>query len=206
MAYPPESVTAEEQEVIFKIRQLIGDEKEVFVDDVRQGCTSNILANGTMYQLEEPKGYPLQILINGVEASPNPTVVGYKILQFASPVLVAGANLVVLYEHFRHSDIEIIDTYDSGATLYLVNQCGLTVEDLGLDLLTLSTAFILLTKDLSVYAKSAVSLEDSDSKFDASARGKYIKDLLDLVSAKLKEGVEAKTRCKMYSLPVYKVE
>jgi hypothetical protein len=204
-------LTSEEEEIVFRVRQLIGDEKEVFVDDTYAGTScggGEVLASGTMYKLQEPKGYPLEVYVGGQEytTSGNPTVLGYKFLKFASPVLVSGAKITVVYEHFKHSDLEIIDTYDSGALTYLTAQCNLSIEELGIDLLVLSTAYILLTKDLSVYVQSAVELQDSDSKYNASTRPNGLKDLLKMIQDQLKGAIEAKTKCKMLYLPVYKVE
>lgn len=207
--FPQEvSFPAADEEIIFRIRQLIGDEKEAYVDDVVIGSCSNVVASGTMYQLEEPKGYPRQIYVNGLEyiTIGNPTVIGYKYLQFSTSVLVNGSSLTVIYDHFRHSDLEIIETYDTSATTYLTKQCNLSIEDLGIDLLVLATAYILLTKDLSIYIKSAVKLEDSDSKFDASIRPRYLNDLINSISKELGSALEDKTRCKMNSLPIYKIE
>jgi hypothetical protein len=204
--FPPEiNLTPTDQNIVFRIRQIIGDEKEVFVDDKQGPCTS-ILASGTMYLLDEPKGYPIQVFVNGGEVTSGVQVVGDKYLMFSTPTLFDSTHIVVIYNHFRHSDLDIINTYDSGATTYLSMSCGLAVEDLGPDLLILSTAYLLLTKDLNDYLKGAVSLSDSDSRFEATARPEILKGLLDLTSSQLLKGIEAKTRCKMFSLPVYKIE
>lgn len=208
MPYPPEvQFTTQEYEIIFRIRQLLGDEKEVFVDEANSNTCNQISASGTIYLLEEPKGYPLDIIVDGVSFSgTDPRVLGYKYLQFTTPVLVSGAAITVIYENFRHSDLEIINTYDSSAMTYLTAQCNLTSADLGIDLLVLATAYILLTKDISVYVKSAVNLEDGTSRFDASNRPKALSDLLKQISTDLKSALSIKTKCAMLSLPVYKVE
>jgi len=204
-------LSVEEMEVAFRIRQLIGDEKEIFVDDTYEGkgCGGgSVVASGTMYQLQEPKGYPLEVYVGGVEytANTNPSVLGYKFLKFNSPVLVSGTKITVVYEHFRHSDQEIVDTYDSGSLTYLTAQCNLSIAELGMDLLVLATAYILLTKDISVYAKSAVEIQDSDSRFDAKSRPSAMKDILKVIGDQLKAALESRTKCRMLSLPVYKVE
>jgi hypothetical protein len=216
--YPPEaSFTVEELEIIFRIRQLIGDEKETFIDDVSDvSVCADVSASGSIYGLQEPKGYPQSIYVDGVEyistsGTEGVEVLGYKYLRFTntSPTLVAGTSLVVIYEHFSHSDLEILNTYDTSATTYLVAQCNLSVEDLGLDLLVLATAYVLLSKDLSVYIKSAVEMEDSDSKFVGSRRPQSLQSLLNGkngIAECLKAALEKKTSCKMLSLPIYKVE
>lgn len=209
--YPVEQVfTLEEEEIIFRIRQLIGDDKEVFVDE-KNVSFSNILASGTMYEFSEIKAYPQEIYVNGIEYTSitNPSIIGYKFLKFSAPVLVSGANLTVIYDHFRHSDVEIIQTYDTSAFTYLTKQCNLTVEELGVDLLVLSTAYILLMKDLNTYIKSAIRIKDSDSEFDGSGtsgRPTLVMNLLKSIADELLVSLKAKTSCKMLHLPVYKVE
>lgn len=209
--YPAEvNFTAAELEIIFRIRQVIGDEKEVFIDDVNTNHCAQVTAGGSIYELQEPKGYPKKIILNGDEISTSgsvtATVINNKFIEFSSAVLVSGADLTVIYEHFKHSDLEILDTYDTSAATYLVTQCNLCATELGIDLLILATAYILLLKDLNVYIKSAVNLEDSDSRFDASRRPQYLSTLLDKIGAHLKDAIEAKTKCSMMSLPLYKVE
>lgn len=210
MVYPLENnFSAAEQELIFRIRQLIGDTKEIFIDD-KTADFADISINGTMYKLDEPKGYPLQITVGDQEYTTSgtykATVLGNKYIQFENPVLVSGAEFSVVYNHFRYSDEEILDTYDTSSMTYLTSQCNISQEDLGIDLLVLSTAYIFLTQDLNNYVKSAVKLQDSDSQFDASNRPQYIRDLLRDIATNLKNAIEIKTRCKMLSLPVYKVE
>ena len=207
--YPPEQVfSVEELEIVFRIRQLIGDEKEVYVDDGTVGADIQSVASGTMYQLQEPLGWPQEVYVNDVEftSSSNPSVVGYKYLKFSSGALTTGASLTVVYDHFRHSDLTVLNVYDTSAFTYLTGQCNLTVEELGVDLLVLAAAYILLQKDLNVYVKSAVELQDSDSRYDASSRPRYLSDLLDKIGKALTDALEQKTKCKMISLPVYKVE
>lgn len=207
--YPVEQeLSPEESEIVSRIRTLIGDYKEVFVDDTSSKCGSKVLANGTMYQLEEPKGYPLEIFVNGIEYDDpaDITVVGYKYLKFSTPVLASGVDLTVIYEHFKHSDTDILETYDTSSMTYLTAQCNLSVEELGVDLLILATAYVLLMNDLNEYIKSAIRLVDSDSEFDGTRRAGLINDLLNNISKELLASLKAKTSCKLMNLPVYKVE
>jgi len=211
--YPPEaSFTQEETEIIFRIRQLIGDEIEVFIDNVNSLSSCNTTAaSGTIYQLEDPKGYPHEIRINGVEyASTSGTygvnVIGHKYLKFEMPVVQQGSSLFVMYDHFRNSNIEILTTYDTAATTYLTSQCNLSVEELSIDLLVLATAYVLMTRDLHVYIKEAVKIEDSDSSYDASRRPATLMAFMKNIQDLLKDSLESKLKCKMNSLPVYKIE
>jgi hypothetical protein len=215
MIYPVQgSFSPEEEIIIFQIRQLIGDTEEVFIDDViTAGGCSRVSANGTIYELDEPKGYPINIYVDGVEyTSTSGTygaqVLGDKYIRFTntSGVLFNDSHLVVIYNHYRNSDLDILNTYDTSAKIYLTAQCNLSDEQLGPDLLVLSTAYALLTKDMSEYVKSAVNLEDSDSRFDASRRPDALAKLLDSIGKSLKAALEAKTRCSMLSLPVFKIE
>jgi len=202
--------STDESEIIFRIRQLIGDEKEVFVDDISSNSTNRVVASGTIYQLEEPKGYPLEVYVNGTEYTTSGSItveiLGYKLLKFSAPILTSGANITVIYDHFKHSDSEILNTYDTSSMTYLTQQCNLSAEDLGLDLLILATSYVLLMKDLNNYIKSAIRVQDSDSQFDGSTRPTILKDLLKAISEELLSSLKSKTACKVMHLPVYKVE
>jgi len=208
--YIPEAIfQVQEQEIIFRIRQLISDTKEIFIDsfDNATAC-GNLTASGTIYALQEPKGYPKEIYVDGVEisGSPGAQVMGYKYIRFQPGTIGLNSSLVIIYDHFDNSDLEILDTYDSSALTYLTSQCSLTFTDLGPELLLLATAYILMSKKLQNYINAAVSLEDSDSKFDASRRPNTLLDLMKLISGQLKESIEVRLKCKIMSLPVYKVE
>lgn len=214
--YPPDAVfTVEQAAVITRIRQLIGDSKEVYIDDIRNagdGC-NNVSSNGNIYEMEEAPGYPLEVYVDGTEfiaisGAEGLEVIGYKYLRFTgtAPVITSSSSLLVIYHGFRNSDFDILETYLDGATTYLVAQCNLDEVDLTQDLLVLATAYILLGKDLAQYASEAVRLADSDSSYDNTARGRILQSLMDNVYKTLKDGIEAKTRCKLHSLPVYKVE
>lgn len=213
--YPQEiNLTPAEEEIVFRIRQLIGDDKNTFIDDVPDtGATSRVKMSGLTYELEEPKGYPLEVYVDGTEYTSTSGALGlqvlsYKILRFTatSGVLGLGNSLLVVYNNFRHSDLEIINTYDTSAKTYLVAQCNLSDEELGVDLLVLATAYILLSKDLRGYIENSVRMRDSDSEFDASARPGALRGLLSDIQKTLKDALERKMSCKMLSLPVYKIE
>jgi hypothetical protein len=208
--FPPEvTLTPAEESVVFQIRQFIGDEKHTAVDEVYNvDSCAKVSLQGSMYGFEEPKGYPLDVYVAGVPVTSGVSVLSYEFLRWDTipGPLVSGTNLTVVYERFRHSDLEILNTFDNAATLYLTDQCGLSLEDLSPDLLALATAFVLLSKDMAKYVAEAVVLEDSDSKFDASRRPQSLATWLRIVSDKLKDSLEAKTKCKLMSLPVYKVE
>lgn len=215
MPYPPEIILSiEEEQLISKIRNLTGDIEEVFIDDVTSaGVCSRVKMNGSLYELEEPKGYPINIYVNGVEFTDTTgpfgvVVIGDKYLRFTdtSGVLNENTHLVVIYNHFRNSDVDILNLYDTGARVYLTAECNLSDEDLGEDLLALSTAYALLTKDMSEYVSNAVDLSDSDSRYNASNRPNALAKLLQIIGDRLKHAIEVKTRCKMLRLPVYKVE
>ncbi|RKZ96082.1 MAG: hypothetical protein DRQ40_01995 [Gammaproteobacteria bacterium] len=208
--FPQEVIlTPEEQVIVFRIRQLVGDEKRTVVDDVYDvALCGRAKVEGSMYALEEPKGYPLEVIVAGTPVTSGVSVLSYEYLQWDTVPgpLVSNTPLSVIYETFRHSDLEIINTYDTGATSFLVSQCNLTVQELSQDLLILSTSYALLSKDVSVYIKEAVSLEDSDSTFDTSRRPQHLISYMKTVQDCLKNALEVKTRCKLMSLPVYKVE
>ena len=177
------TLTQEEQEIVFRLRCLTGDTKEVYVDELSLD-SSHISASGTMYKLQEVPGYPTEVWVDGLEitSTSDLIVLGYKYLKFTSPILSVGTSLLVIYEHFRNSDKEIIDTYDTAAMTYLTKQCGLSMEELGIDLLVLATAYVLLMRDINTYITSAVRLRDSDSEFDGTNRVGLLRDILNNIS------------------------
>jgi len=203
------SLTQPEEVIVFRIRQLIGDEKRTVVDDITSvDYCANVKLQGSMYGLEEPKGWPTDIVIGGAIVTSGVQVLNHEYLQWDTVPgpLVSGISLTVVYDKFRHSDLEIINTYDTSAHTFLTGQCSLSDTDLGEDLLSLSTAYVLLSKDMSKYISEAVNLEDSDSKFDASRRPQSLATFMNIVGKELKHSLEIKSGCKMMSLPVYKVE
>lgn len=214
--FPSEVILTESEEVIvFRIRSLIGDEKRTVVDEVPNvDVCGNVKVQGSMYGMEEYKGWPTDVRVAGVPvtsgavASGTVEVLNYEYIKWDTipGPLVNGTNLSVVYEHFRHSDLEIINLYDTGAATFLTAQCNLTPEDLSQDLLILAAAYALLCKDLSVYISEAANLEDSDSRIDTSRRPQSLTTFMNTLAKELKDAIEAKTRCKLMSLPVYKVE
>lgn len=213
--YPSEAVLSpEDLSIIFTVRQLISDSIEVYVDDyIDVSQCAKIKVSGSMYELDYPKGYPIEVYVNGVEYTSTSGALGvevlsYKYLRFTNPsgVLSTGSNLTVIYNSFRHSDLEIINTYDIGATIYLTDQCGLTHEDLTVDLLVLATSFILLSKDLNTYIKEGLNIEDGTSRIDATFRARDLNNHLNMIKKQLQTSLEAKMKCKMLNLPIYRVE
>lgn len=212
MSYIPDIVlTQAEQDIVSRVRSLIGDTKEVFIDDFPQiSICDEISSDGTLYQFRETRAYPLEITISGVEitgSGNNPQVLSYKYLKFNSPgPLTLNTQFRVIYEKFRHSDKEILNVYDTGAFTYASQKCNLDVEAIPIDLLVLITAYILLQSDLNLYIGSAVSLRDADSQFDAQVRAEILRKHLEHVSDEIETYLKSLTSCVMMNLPVKKVE
>lgn len=220
MFIPETILTSEEEEIIFRIRQLIGDDKEVFVDDISiTPNLPNVKVSGSLYELEEPKGYPQEVYVNGVQygavtsGATATSVLSYKFLKFQTTLGVGplqnGSKLTVIYDNFRYSDYEIIQTYDTAATTYLVNQCGLDFPDLTVDLLILATAYVLLSGDVYKLTSNAIEIRDSDSEYKTAGATTGIRSLVDfmkIINDQLLDALNRKMSCKMMSLPIYKVE
>lgn len=214
--FPSEvALTVDEEVIVFRVRGLIGDEKRTVVDEIYDiDSCANVKVDGSMYGMEEHKGWPIDVRVGGVPVTSGAVssgvveVLNYEYLRWNTVPgpLVAGTSLSVVYNHFRYSDLEIINTYDTGATTFLAGQCGLTSAQIGPDLLVLATAYALLSNDLQKYINEAVNLEDSDSKIDASRRPQSLTTYMNTLSKELIRALEAKTRCKVMSLPLYKVE
>ena len=61
------TLTSSEEVIVFKIRQLVGDEKRTVVDDIYSvDHCANVKLDGSMYGFEEPKGWPVEVYVSGV--------------------------------------------------------------------------------------------------------------------------------------------
>ena len=121
--FPSEVVlTPSEEVIVFRVRSLIGDEKRTVVDEVNDvGLCGNVKLEGSMYGMEEHKGWPIDIRVGGVPvtsgavASGTVEILNYEYIRWNTipGPLVNGTSLSVVYNHFRHSDLEIINVYDT---------------------------------------------------------------------------------------------
>jgi len=211
--YPSEAsflgLTAEEISIIEGVRDIIGDRPSPILEESdNPGHAKAISSDGSMYELQQPKGWPVVIMVDGTEYSStsDPQVVGYKYLVFSGVSLDNTITYSFLYNNFRFSDQEIISAYDNSAASALTEQCNLTPEQLTVPLIILATAVVLLQGEFQALAAEAVTIEDNDSKYDNSIRlvalQREIKDLRDRLNSALRE----KTKCATINLPIFRVE
>lgn len=133
--YPSEmELTGSNKMVVDRIRTLIGDPVEL-KREAGEEYEVNIHPDGTVYELSE-KGWPVSISMCGTQYNNtnNPRVNGYKYLKFNEDIsqftTVSGVdyNIDVWYYTFRHSDKEILNTYDITPPPFGLNSVNATSE------------------------------------------------------------------------------
>lgn len=207
---PEISLTPDEQLIVSNIRSLIGDQKEAFLDDFPQvyRC-ENFSADWTLYRMREYKGYPLSVSVSGAPytVSGYPQVISYKFLQFPTPSPIhEGVQFSVFYEHFDFSDREILEAYDNGATIFLQRTLGEPITDYPIELLTLGAGYVLLQQELMTYIESAVSIQDSDSQYEAETRAEILRKYLDQLKKQIDDNLAELTSAAMLGLDPHRVE
>lgn len=154
-SYPPEAVfTNDDYLVLDKIRNLIGDRKEVVRDytSPNTGSAANISDDGYTYTLSNPNGWPLRVILDDTEYTSidDPVVNGYKSVTFSGGQITASGTLDLWYHHFRYSDTEILQVYNGLTPPY-----PLTAEQVTFELSVVSAAIELLTSELGMSSSSA---------------------------------------------------
>ena len=137
--YPAEiSLTSSDEYHINKIRYYIGDQKQVIREYVSPECTSgyqNVSQDGYTYELEN-KGWPLRVVKDSTEytSTSDVYVTDYKYLTFSTSSISTVSGVLDLWsETFRHSDREILKTYNMASAPAFVSTSSVTTEMLRLD-------------------------------------------------------------------------
>lgn len=211
--YPAEAdflgLTNEERDIIASVRGIIGDAPQVVLEESNDPkFCSGVSQDGTMYQFESGKGWPLVVIVNGTEYqdTSNPQVLGYKFLVFSGSVFTTSGSFSILHNTFRFSDGEILDAYDNSALLALTEQCNLTAEELTVPLISLATGVVLLQGELQKLAQEAIELEDNDSRFNSAQRIVTLQKEISDLRKRLAASLAMKMKCASLNLPVYRVE
>lgn len=145
----------------------------------------NIHEGGLVYQLDE-KGWPCSINIGDTtyNSTSNPTVNGYRYLKFSNDITtLSGVDLDVniFYYTFRHSDREIMDSYD----LCPAPQ-GLTPITANTESYMLYTAIEILTQELWEDAtEDGAAVRDDMSHYNPEGGQKIRNDLIDKLQKRL---------------------
>ncbi|RLI99266.1 MAG: hypothetical protein DRP08_07335 [Candidatus Aenigmatarchaeota archaeon] len=202
-----EGFSTEELIIIHSIRILLGDIPTTIIEELPAGSDcANISMEGSVYQMEN-KGWPRKVVVSGVEVvnALDPFVDNYEYLVFSGTnALVSGIS--VMYDTFRFSDRQILDSFDYGTNSVLAAQCSLTAAQITSPLINLAAAVVLIQGEYQAYAEEAVRMQDGDSLIDTTAKLEYLQTELQNLRNQLQSALRAKLVCASYNLPVIRVE
>jgi len=187
--YPPEiALSDDDREIVESIRVTLGDsgliERDLFYASDPQSnaaCAAQIDPEGCTWELEEWKGWPQRVLLNGIEKTDinDPQVIGYRYLSFSGTSPCITGSLDVYYNHFRFSDREILMAYDRSANLLV--SCGLTVDAVSTEMRIMQASILLLEGEIREVSQGAFKIVDGDTTYDNSAMIRSrTEDLTDL--------------------------
>jgi len=194
--YPQEvTLTAAELDTIFRIRQIIGDYKEVNRDYISSATSfDNVSNDGYVIELDNAKGWPLAVIIDGYQNTSidEPIVQGYQFLVFSlTQISTTSGTADIWYEHFRFSDKEIIETHSKSDP-----PAGLTLAQTTSEMFELQTAITLLEGELRnfmVTSSSRVSIYQ-EIEIDPSAGLRARSQDLEALRKKLKDLVDSSVK------------
>ena len=175
--YPPEvALTDDDREIVESIRITVGDsgliERDLFIGSDPQSvasCGENIDPQGCTWELNEWKGWPSRIILNGVEKTNinDPQVLGYRYLVFSGTQPCITGSLDVFYNSFRFSDREILLAYDRSRNLLVT--CGLPENKVTTEMRIMQAAILLLEGEIRELSQNAFRIVDGDTTYDNSA-------------------------------------
>lgn len=207
--YPPEiALSDDDREIVESIRITVGDsgliERDLFdVSDPQSAaaCAANIDPKGCTWELNEWKGWPSRIILNGVEKINinDPQVLGYRYLVFSGTAPCITGSLDVFYNHFRFSDREILLAYDRARNLLVT--CGLPEGKVTTEMRIMQAAILLLEGEIRELSQNAFRIVDGDTTYDNSATIRSrTEDLSDL-----KRKIDRLIECARYEA-AYEIE
>lgn len=193
--YPPEiGLSEEDLEIVESIRITVGDlgsiERDLFDSSFPQdaaGCSTQISPDRCTWELEEPKGWPQKIILNGENKTnlADPQVLGYKYLLFSGTACITG-TLDVFYNRFRFADREILVSFDRSINL-ITASCKLTSVQITKEMRIMQTSILLLEgelRDINGGGVPPIRIKDGETEFDnrrivrlISARTKDLEDI-----------------------------
>jgi hypothetical protein len=187
--YPPEiALSDDDREITESIRITLGDsgliERDVYSAADPQSnaaCAAQIDLAGCTWELEEWKGWPQKVLLNGIEKTDinDPQVIGYRYLSFSGTSPCITGSLDVYYNHFRFSDREILMAYDRARNLLVA--CGLTEDRITTEMRIMQAAILLLEGEVRDVSSGAFKIVDGDTTYDNSSMIRSrTEDLTDL--------------------------
>ena len=183
VTYPVEvGYGTSEQLVIDRIRRLVGDPVGLKREYNEQ---DNIHEDGKVYEFSE-KGWPCSININVTtyNSTSNPAVNNYRYLKFSEDITtLSGVDLKVdvFYYTFRHSDREIMETYN---TAYPPSP--FTISTATSEVYMLQTAITLLGQGIIENSvEDGAIITDESSKYDNTKAIQFKIDMLDRLQKRL---------------------
>lgn len=179
-SYPAEATfTANDYFVIDRIRTLIGDSKELTRDYVSvETGYSSISLDGHTHSLSNPRGWPLQIFLDGFEYTDD-DIVQVNDFQFVTfsgvQVSTTSGILDVWYYHFRNSDTEILQKFNS-----LSPPPCLLADQVPFELAAVTVAIEILEAELRLFGVTSGSEVDIFEEIRINPKGGFDGRVSDL--------------------------
>jgi len=194
-SYPAESyLSSVEQSAVLRVRQLIGDPKTINRDYISSATSyDNVSQDGYSVELDNPKGWPLSVSIDGVPFTTinDPVVRGYQFVTFSgTQISTVSGTVDIWYESFRFSDAEILEAYTS-----VDPPIGLSAAQSTAEMYEIQTAIRLLESELRGFmatSSSKVSIYEEISIDPSSGLVARQKDL-EALRKRMKDLVTATT-------------
>lgn len=180
ISYPTETeFTSDDYFVTDRVRVLLGDLKELTRDYVSSAVGySSISEDQYTHTLSNPRGWPLKITLDGVAftAKDEPRVNDHQFITFSgTQISTISGTLDVWYDHFRHSDAEILQVYNALAPPPQLNANQVTFE-----LAAVCTALDMLEQEFRVFGATSGSMVDIFEEIKIDPRGGMSARLGDL--------------------------
>lgn len=171
--YPEEAVfTANDRYVVDRIRNLIGDPKQLTRDYVSvETGYSTVSVDGKTHSLSNPRGWPLKVELDGVEYTDEdePRVNDYQFITFSGAAInTTSGTLDVWYYHFRNSDTEILRTLNG-----LTPPPQLTADQVTFELAAVCAAIELLEGELRLFGVTSGSEVDIFQEIRINPKGGF---------------------------------
>lgn len=180
ITYPQEATfTLSDYYIIDRVRSLIGDSKQLTRDYVSSDTGySSISSDQTTFSFSNPRGWPLRVILDSTEyvTIDEPRVNDYQFLTFSgTSINTTSGTLDVWYYHFRHSDTEILRTFNG-----LTPPEPLDAADVTFELAAVCTAIELLESELRLFGVTSGSEVDIFQEIRINPKGGFDGRLSDL--------------------------
>ena len=212
--YPPEIALSDDDRLIVEsIRITLGDsgliERDLYSASDPQSnaaCAAQIDPNGCTWELQEWKGWPQKVLLNGTEKTDinDPQVIGYRYLSFSGTSPCITGSLDVYYNTFRFSDREILMAYDRAVNLLV--SCGLTSDAITTEMRIMQASILLLEGEIRDVSSGAFKIVDGDTTYDNSSMIRSRTDDLSDLKRKMDYIIECARYAAAYNITGCRVD